>query len=68
MDLCTCGKNKNKKSNKCIACYSISNRKVERPTLEQLLDDVENLGYVGTGSKYGVSDNSIRKWIKGYRK
>jgi len=26
--------------------------------------DVKNLGYTGTGKKYGVSDNSIRKWLK----
>jgi hypothetical protein len=31
----------------------------------QLKDDI-NLGYKGTGRKYGVSDNSIRKWIKKY--
>jgi transposase-like protein len=32
--------------------------------LEILLKDIEELGYSGTGRKYGVSDNSIRKWIK----
>jgi hypothetical protein len=25
---------------------------------------VKKLGYVGTGRKYGVSDNAIRKWCK----
>ena len=40
-------------------------RKVEnRPSQEQLLIEVEELGYVGTGRKYGVSDNAIRKWLK----
>lgn len=39
-------------------------RKVERPSLEQLKIDVEELGYCGTGRKYSVSDNSIRKWLK----
>jgi transposase-like protein len=29
---------------------------------------VENIGYSATGRKYGVSDNSIRKWIKMYKK
>ena len=28
------------------------------------MGDITNLGYVGTGKKYGVSDNAIRKWIK----
>lgn len=43
-------------------------RKVPRPPLSQLLQDVEQLGYCGTGRKYGVSDNAIRKWIKMYQR
>jgi hypothetical protein len=29
-----------------------------------LLDEIKELGYCGTGRKYGVSDNAIRKWLK----
>ena len=47
-----------------VYCFNIKQRKVERPSLEQLKEDIENIGYSGTGRKYGVSDNSIRKWIK----
>jgi 5-methylcytosine-specific restriction endonuclease McrA len=39
-------------------------RKVERPNFEVLLNDIKILGYCGTGRKYGVSDNAIRKWKK----
>jgi len=42
-------------------------RKVERPPLEVLEQDVKILGYLGTGRKYKVSDNAIRKWIKYYK-
>jgi len=45
-----------------------SKRKVERPSYEQLIKDIKKLGYKGTGKKYGVSDNSIRKWKKYYEK
>lgn len=42
-------------------------RKVpNRPSLETLLQNVKDLGYVKTGKLYGVSDNAIRKWIKWY--
>ena len=41
-------------------------RKVKRPSYDKLKHDVEVMGYVGTGKKYGVSDNSIRKWLKFY--
>ena len=65
---CKCGKEINKRSLKCKKCYQLSQRKVERPSLEILLKEIEELGYVGTSKKYGVSDNSIRKWIKTYTK
>jgi hypothetical protein len=41
-------------------------RRVERPPAAQLRDDVEQLGWVGTGRKYGVSDNAVRKWVRAY--
>lgn len=41
-------------------------RKVARPSLDQLSLDIEELGYVGTGRKYGVSDNAVRKWVRWY--
>ena len=46
-------------------CYKVSIRKVkERPSKEQLLDELKTTSYVQVGKKYGVSDNAIRKWIK----
>lgn len=40
------------------------NRKVERPPLNVLIKDTQELGFLQTGKKYGVTDNCIRKWIK----
>jgi hypothetical protein len=48
--------------------FHISRRKVVRPDYNTLINEVENFGYVKTGKKYGVSDNSIRKWIRFYEK
>lgn len=48
--------------------YNIDQRKVERPSYEQLLNEIEELGYCATGRKYSVSDNTIRKWVKFYKK
>lgn len=62
---CNCGKLIFKNSKTCNKCRAIINRKiVNRPPIEILLKDIEELGYSGTGRKYGVSDNAIRKWIK----
>lgn len=62
--LCSCGGIKEMKSKFCNTCRGINDRKVDRPSYEQLLEEISQLGYCGTGRKYGVSDNAIRKWIK----
>jgi hypothetical protein len=41
-------------------------RRVERPPHDQLLREVNRLGYLAVGRKYGVSDNAIRKWLRQY--
>ena len=65
---CDCGEVIDKKSNNCKKCFDEKQRKVDRPNLEILLEEVKNIGYSAVGRKYGVSDNSIRKWIKNYQK
>jgi len=58
----------------CISCKSKAIfesghfRKVERPSYEQLKEDLVNMSVVKVGKKYGVSDNAIRKWVKTYEK
>ena len=46
----------------------LAQRKVKRPPYGQLLDEVEAMGFVGVGCKYGVSDNAVRKWIRFYER
>jgi hypothetical protein len=43
-------------------------RKVERPSLEQLKEDLETMSMLAVGRKYGVSDNAVRKWIRWYER
>jgi len=43
-------------------------RKVTRPPYTHLLREIDALGYAGTGRRYGVSDNAIRKWIRQYER
>lgn len=52
----------------CPDCVHKKRRMVERPSYEELLIEIEELGWSGTGRKYGVSDNAIRKWVKTYQK
>lgn len=65
---CECGKKILITSNACEKCAQINQRKVERPSYETLLKELEESNYSAVGRKYGVSDNSIRKWLKSYKK
>jgi len=41
-------------------------RKVPRPPYARLLREVNAIGFLATGRRYGVSDNAVRKWIHWY--
>jgi hypothetical protein len=43
-------------------------RKVERPSYEQLMEDVATMSFCAVGRKYGVTDNAVRKWIRWYER
>lgn len=68
--LCKCGSEIRRGSKKCVSCSSKENgfnrRKVERPKKEGLEKEVSYFGYSSVGRRYGVSDNTIRKWIKSF--
>ena len=51
-------------STRCKICSNVFKRTVERPTKEILIEDVNNLGFSGTGRKYSVSAKTIKKWLK----
>jgi hypothetical protein len=62
---CICGEKIYNNSKNCKKCYDLNQRKVKnRPSIDDLINDVKLIGYVKTGRKYDVSDNTIRKWIK----
>ena len=65
---CLCGKIIDRKAKTCNTCNEFHQRKVQRPSYEQLQKEINDFGYSATGRKYGVSDNAIRKWIKFYKK
>jgi hypothetical protein len=69
-----CGAEIAKRARLCLKCHnktqakSVNTRKVERPPYEVLRKEIEEMGYVGCGRKYNVSDNAIRKWKRWYEK
>lgn len=66
--MCSCGRivSTGSDSGLCKRCVGIGRgRKVERPKMSVIMDNVKELGFSATGRLYGVSDNAVRKWLKG---
>lgn len=66
-----CGAPISRRSTRCKSCAAkISNferRKVkDRPSREQLKAEIRSNSFLQLGKKYGVSDNTIRKWCESY--
>jgi len=62
--------NQSTRCHKCLTFLRI-NTAIQinnRPTLEQLEAELINDTYINVAKKYGVSDNTIRNWIKQYKK
>jgi len=60
-----CRKTITKYSTICKKCSEMKQRQIQnRPSKEQLLKEIEETNYCAVGRKYGVSDNTIRKWLK----
>lgn len=60
-----CGIKMHKDSKRCVKCASKRRKtKIKWGSIEELAELVKELGYMGAGRKLGVSDNSIRKFLK----
>ena len=61
-----CGKIITKKAKYCVDCNCINQRKVERPSKEELKTMIRHMPFTQIAQQYNVTDNTIRKWCKGY--
>lgn len=50
----------------CSKCAGEEKRVFSRPSREQLKQDIYTMPMVKVGEKYGVTDNTIRKWCISY--
>jgi len=49
----------------CNKCKGIKSRRVKsRPPMDELREMISATSYVKVAEKYGVTDNTIRKWLK----
>ena len=53
------------KAKRCVKCSNKNNRKIKnRPNKKELLELLNVNSYVKVGKMFGVSDNTIRNWLK----
>jgi len=63
-----CGNRKKKKRKYCSSkCFGIANRKVDRPSKDELINLIKEYNWTRIGKMYGVTDNTIRKWARSYK-
>lgn len=55
------------KADYCIDCGHLIQRHVDRPSREELKDLIRTTPFTQIATKYGVSDNTIRKWCDSYK-
>ena len=70
-DCLRCGKTFTPPSNRhkfcSVECVRFYQRKVERPTKEELEKEINEVrNWCALGRKYKVSDNAVRKWARQY--
>ena len=59
-----CGIELKTNSTRCVGCAHLAQRKIERPSREELKILIRSKPFTQIGKQFGVSDNSIRKWCK----
>ena len=59
-----CGDLKNPEAKTCASCYQKSQRKVERPTREELKSLIRKVPFTTIGKQFNVTDAAIRKWCQ----
>lgn len=57
-----CGTKIDYKSIRCVKCNQLFSRTVKRPSRDELKELIRTKTFVEIGKRYGVNDNTIRKW------
>lgn len=61
-----CGKPKSYSGEVCRNCISKKQWKCKHPSKEEMVELIKNHSLLQIAKMYGVSDNSIRKWLQNY--
>ena len=62
-----CGVELKTNSTYCVDCAKLVQRKVDRPSREELKTLIRTIPFVQIAKQYNVTDNAIRKWCIAYK-
>lgn len=62
-----CGVEIDKQAKYCRSCWSLLNRRIERPSREELKHLIRNNSISSVAKIFNISDNALRKWCKNYK-
>ena len=62
-----CGEITKNKKYCSTKCCGFDFRRVSRPPISQLEKEIRSMTWMDIGRKYGVTDNTIRKWARAYK-
>ena len=61
-----CGKEISYRATRCNRCNSLLKQKQERPSIDNLSEDLSSIGFLKVTEKYNVSPTTVRRWCKDY--
>ena len=63
-----CGRKITQQAERCVECSILARRKTKRPSKEKIEEQLKNNSgnFSKIASFYNVTDNTVRKWCKGY--
>ena len=53
---------------RCLKCNALQNRKIERPSYEEIIELRKTMSLAEIGVKYSVGRTTIQRWLKYYEK
>jgi 5-methylcytosine-specific restriction endonuclease McrA len=59
-----CGDSKSKVGRQCATCAAKALEKIEWPSVEELLAEIERNSYVAVAAQLGVTDNAVRRRLR----
>lgn len=63
-NFCECGLPKSVKGKTCMTCKIAKQKRINWPSTDEIIKDVQSSSYLAVSRKLGITDNAIRKYLR----